>query len=99
MRFSVETNSHLIVDDRATLVSFARRGLGLAYLSDLEVAPYIASGELEPVLTRFIPKDTGLYLYFPIRMQTQPKLRALIDLAREMTRKGTAKATTRRTRG
>ena len=33
------------------------------------------------VITTDIRKTPGLYLYFPARMQTQPKLRAFIDLA------------------
>lgn len=80
--FSVEMKSRLIVDDRASLVSFAREGLGLAYVSDIEAEADVKAGRLETVLTRFIEKDAGLFLYFPARAQTQPKLRAFIELAR-----------------
>jgi len=80
-QFTVEMKSRLIVNDRASLVSLARKGLGLAYVADVEAAADLAAGTLEPVLRDFIVPDTGLYLYFPTRTQSQPKLRAFIDIA------------------
>ena len=65
------------------LISLARKGLGLTYSADLVAAEDIAAGRLEPVLAAFLRKTPGLYLYFPARMQTQPKLRAFIDMAVE----------------
>jgi DNA-binding transcriptional LysR family regulator len=79
--FSVEMKSRLIVNDRASLLRFARLGLGLAYVMELDAADDLAAGRLEPVLQASIPVNSGIYLYFPARMQSQPKLRALIDLA------------------
>ena len=38
-------------------------------------APEIAT----PVLRPYLPTTRGLYLYFPSRSQTQPKLRAFVD--------------------
>jgi DNA-binding transcriptional LysR family regulator len=34
---------------------------------------------LRAVLRPYLPTTQGLYLYFPSRSQTQPKLRAFID--------------------
>jgi DNA-binding transcriptional LysR family regulator len=53
----------------------------LAYACDLEIIDELATGQLERVLQPFVPLSTALYLYFPSRTQTQPKLRAFIDLA------------------
>ncbi|MGI4814385.1 MAG: LysR family transcriptional regulator [Janthinobacterium lividum] len=80
--FSVEMPGRLIVNDRAALVACAQRGLGLAYVSEMEAREPVAAGHLETLLTKFIKPDTGMFLYFPTRMQTQPKLRAFIDVAR-----------------
>jgi DNA-binding transcriptional LysR family regulator len=80
-QFTVEMLSRLIVNDRASLISLARKGLGLAYVADVEAAADFAAGTLEPVLRDFIVPDSGLYLYFPARTQSQPKLRAFIDIA------------------
>ncbi|HEY0295965.1 MAG TPA: LysR family transcriptional regulator [Bordetella sp.] len=77
----VEMKGQLTVNDRASLLTLACRGLGLAYVSDREAADDLAAGRLQAVLRDYAPADGGLYLYFPARMQMQPKLRAFIDLA------------------
>lgn len=79
--FTVGTSGALVVNDRALLLAAARLDLGLIYASDFEIAADLAAGRLERVLLPFIPKSSGLYLYFPSRAQSQPKLRAFIDTA------------------
>ena len=83
-RFDVETGGHLIVNDTTLLRAFARAGLGLAYLPDMEAGADIASGQLERVLQAYVPTSGGLFLYFPVRTQHQPKLRAFIEVAQQM---------------
>lgn len=79
--FMVETGTSLVVNDTTLLADFARSGLGLAYLPDLEIAADLASGRLVRVLEPYVPTTPGLFLYFPARSQSQPKLRAFIDTA------------------
>lgn len=81
--FVIDVKGRLIVNDRALLVDLACKGLGLAFVADLEVRSQLAAGQLEQVLQSYIPSDTGLYLYFPERSRIQPKLRAFIDIAKE----------------
>ncbi|EKG35839.1 LysR family transcriptional regulator [Pseudomonas syringae] len=78
--FTVDVAGGLVVNSRAMLVAMARQGQGLAFVSNMEVADAVQAGELEAVLQEFIPPDDGLYLYFPARSQSQPKLRAFIEL-------------------
>ena len=78
--YHVDTSENLVVNDTGLLADFARSGLGLAYLPDMEIADDIASGRLERVLQPFVPTTSGLFLYFPARAQRQPKLRAFIDM-------------------
>ena len=85
--FVVDVGGKLIVDDRQLLVDLAAQGLGLAFASHVEVRDRVDAGVLESVLDAFIPSDAGMYLCFPARSQTQLKLRAFIDLAREVTRR------------
>jgi DNA-binding transcriptional LysR family regulator len=59
----------------------ARSGVGLTYSADLVTAQDVGLGRLEVVLRPFLVKTPGLFLYFPARMQRQPKLRAFIDVA------------------
>lgn len=80
--FTVGVQGALVVNDRQLLLATARAGQGLAYACDIEIADDLASGRLERVLQAFVPPSSGLYLYFPSRTQSQPKLRAFIDTAR-----------------
>lgn len=81
--FTVGVAGGVIVNDRQLLVATARQGCGLIYACDLEIAEELADGRLERVLQPFVPLSSALYLYFPSRTQTQPKLRAFIELAKE----------------
>jgi DNA-binding transcriptional LysR family regulator len=84
---SVDPPGSLIVNDGALLISCACAGLGLSYVADIAVAAELADGRLARVLKPFLPKTPGLFLYFPRRAQGQPKLRAFIDIARQVLRK------------
>ena len=79
--FHVETGHKLVVNDTGLIADFARSGLGLAYLPDIEIAQDLADGRLERVLVPFIAPSSGMFLYFAARTQSQPKLRAFIDMA------------------
>ncbi|MET3648961.1 LysR family transcriptional regulator [Phyllobacterium ifriqiyense] len=81
--FSVDPPGSLIVNDGALLVSFAVSGLGLSYVADIAVETELRAQLLVRVLEPFLPTTPGLFLYFPQRAQTQPKLRALIEIARD----------------
>lgn len=80
----VRMPQHLIVDDRMAAVRLAKNGLGLAFVQDLEVAAEVRSGELELMFEDQIARDDGIFLYFPAAMESQPKLRAFIDLAKSL---------------
>lgn len=82
--FLVDVPGSVIVDDRALMLELACEGLGLAFMSDYETRDAVARGRLERVLQPFIPTDAGLFLCFPARSQSQPKLRAFIEMAREL---------------
>jgi DNA-binding transcriptional LysR family regulator len=80
--FSVDMAGRIVVNERSSLLAFARQGLGLAYVSDLEAAEDLATGRLESVLRDHIRPTSGMHLYFPSKTQAQPKLRAFIDMAK-----------------
>ena len=48
--FFVDPRGSLTVNDTATLIALAKRGLGLAYTADILIEPELASGELKAVL-------------------------------------------------
>lgn len=80
--FSVGVSDVLVVNDHLTMVSLAQAGAGLAYTADPVAANALKAGRLRKVLEPYCPSTPGLFLYFPRRSQTQPKLRAFIDLAK-----------------
>jgi len=77
----LQTERSLVVNDTTTIADFARQGLGLAYLPDIEIGKDLKEGNLKRVLTKYVPPTPGLFLYFPQRSQSQLKLRALIEEA------------------
>ena len=84
--FSIAPPGAITVNDHLTMNALARSGLGLAYTADLIVARELKSGELEEVLAPHLPTKPGLFLYFPARTQSQPKLRSFIDAATQVLR-------------
>ena len=84
----IEAGAGLVVNDTGMIAEFVRQGLGLAYLPDIEIGADIAAGRMARVLAGYVPPTSGLFLYFPARMQSQPKLRALIDEAVALGRMG-----------
>ena len=78
--FSVDVPGGVTVNDGNLMMACALKGMGLIYTADLFAARELATGQLEPVLEEFLPATPGLFLYFPARTQTQPKLRAFIDM-------------------
>ncbi|HEV7310477.1 LysR family transcriptional regulator [Ensifer sp.] len=85
---SVDVPGGLTVNDFQMLVEMAEAGVGLAYLPDLSVRAAVTAGRLEQVLAPFLPSSPGLFIYFPAKAQTQPKLRAFLDQAARLTREG-----------
>jgi DNA-binding transcriptional LysR family regulator len=84
--FSLDPPGSLTTNDHLSMLGLAGRGLGLAYTADLVAAEALASGAFEDVLRPYLPLTPGLFLYFPRRNQAQPKLRAFIDVARQVMR-------------
>ncbi len=89
--FSVDPGGNLVVNDHLTTIGLARCGLGLAYTADAVAADELVSGQLEEVLRPYLPTKPGLFLYYPSRNSTQPKLRALIEVAAASLRKSNRK--------
>jgi DNA-binding transcriptional LysR family regulator len=57
-------------------------GLGLTFINDVVVEPFLRSGQLVAVLQDCSPSFDGYFLIYPGRRQVPPPLRALIDMLR-----------------
>jgi DNA-binding transcriptional LysR family regulator len=70
-------------NEMSVMVRLALDGVGIASGLERTWAPYIASGQLVPLLDRYCPPFPGFYLYYPSRTRVPAKLRALIDFLKE----------------
>ncbi|RYE90028.1 MAG: LysR family transcriptional regulator [Myxococcales bacterium] len=93
MRWDLERHGHelvvdvkgsLTLDDDSLLVEAARRGVGLAYLSEWAVEGELASGKLVRVLDDWTPPYPGLSLYYPGHRHVPAGLRAFVEVVREV---------------
>jgi DNA-binding transcriptional LysR family regulator len=71
------------VTDAVHAKELALAGVGIAYLFEPLARAELRAGHLHQVLPRSAFEEPGLFLYFPRRASQAPKLRALIELARE----------------
>jgi DNA-binding transcriptional LysR family regulator len=84
----LDTEAALCANDTGMIAELARQGLGIACLPDIEIEDDLRQGRLVRALAPYVPETSGLYLYFPMRSQNQPKMRALIEGAALLAREG-----------
>ena len=78
----VAVDGPLIVNDSGLYLRGALDGVGLAYMVDDEVRPWIEAGRLKRVLKDWSPRFPGFHLYYPSRRQVPAPLRAFIEFLR-----------------
>lgn len=71
-----------IVNDSEFAISAAQEGLGIAFVTIIEVEDALASGRLVRVLEDWCPPFEGMHLYYPSRRLVSSALRLLIDRLR-----------------
>jgi DNA-binding transcriptional LysR family regulator len=84
----IEPTGSLLVQVGGALdlvVDAAVNGLGIVYLFEDWLQPYIERGELEPVLEPWWPQFPGPFLYYPGRRLLPAPLRAFVDFIRNDT--------------
>ena len=82
---TIDPNGQLLVQVGGAIdLAFdaAVAGLGVVYLFEEWLAPYVARGELQPVLEDWWPGFSGPYLYYPGRRLVPAPLRAFVDFIR-----------------
>ncbi|NVM88259.1 DNA-binding transcriptional LysR family regulator [Variovorax sp. SG517] len=84
---SVEVPGTVRVTDALYARDLALADVGIAYIFEPLVRAELRKGRLRQVLPRSAFEEPGLFLYFPRRAAQAPKLRAFVDLAREMLEK------------
>jgi DNA-binding transcriptional LysR family regulator len=79
---SVGVEGPLIVDDLDLVIRAAIDGVGLAFMSEDDAAPYLSDGSLTRVLQEWCQPYPGFFLYYPSRRQQPAALSALINVLR-----------------
>ena len=79
---SVGVDGPLIVDDLEMVVRAAIDWVGLAFMSEDDAAPHLASGTLVRVLQDWCQPFPGFFIYYPSRRQQPAALSALINVLR-----------------
>ena len=67
-------------DNPTALLAAALAGLGLGFLSDSVISEHILSGALVPVMVRYPPKPSGIYVVRPPNQNSIRKIHALTEM-------------------
>lgn len=78
----VRGEGQLVFNSLAMRLSSALDGLGVAYMPEDQVLPYLADRRLVRVLEDWCPAFPGYHLYYPSRRQQSPALALLVDVLR-----------------
>lgn len=80
--FTVKAEGPLVFNSIMHVLNAAVDGIGLAYVPEPLVAPYLADGRLKMILTDWSPYFQGYHLYYPNRRQASPAFMAFVDAIR-----------------
>jgi DNA-binding transcriptional LysR family regulator len=78
----VRSEGQLVFNHLGLRLSSALDGLGVAYMPEDQVLPYVAEGRLIRVLEDWCPYFLGYHLYYPSRRHSSPALALLVDILR-----------------
>jgi DNA-binding transcriptional LysR family regulator len=79
---NVRVEGQLVFNGASALLQAALQGLGLTYLTEGHVRPYLSSGQLVRVLADWCPPFSGYHLYYPSRRQSSPAFSLLVNALR-----------------
>src|SRR5438132_10874371 len=78
----VRTDGQLVFNNLALRLNAALAGMGLAYMPEDVVQPYLSDGRLVRVLDEWCAPFPGYHLYYPSRRQPAPAFSVLVDALR-----------------
>ena len=79
---NVRVDGQLVFGTATLLLTAARAGFGLAYLTEEQVRDDLKSGRLVRVLADWCPPFSGYHLYYPSRRQPTQAFALLVDALR-----------------
>ncbi|MDF9773711.1 LysR family transcriptional regulator [Pseudomonas baetica] len=79
LAFTVKADGPLVFNSIMHVLNAAVDGVGLAYVPEELVAPYLADGRLKEVLADWCPVFQGYHLYYPNRRQASAAFSAFVE--------------------
>ncbi|MEG0974727.1 MAG: LysR family transcriptional regulator [Comamonas sp.] len=76
--FTVKAEGQLVFNSIMHVLNAAIDGIGLAYVPEQLIGPYLANGQLKEVLADWCPTFEGYHLYYPNRRQASPAFTAFV---------------------
>lgn len=80
--FTVKGEGQLVFNSIVHVLNAAVDGIGLGYVPQQLVAPYLADGRLVQVLQPWCPTFEGFHLYYPNRRRSSPAFSAFVEAVR-----------------
>ena len=90
--FRVRVEGQLVFNNSGLMLNAALDGLGLAYLPEAQVQPFLDDGQLVRVLASWCQPFSGYHIYYPSRRQPSPAFALLVDALRYRKAPGNARA-------
>jgi DNA-binding transcriptional LysR family regulator len=78
-KLEVTVEGPLIANEPEVMLRAVLDGVGIAYLYDRLVRPFVAARKMVHLLQEWSPPFPGFYLYYPSRRQMAPALRGFVD--------------------
>jgi DNA-binding transcriptional LysR family regulator len=78
----VRVEGQFVLNGTTPMLNTALAGLGLAYVPEDMVRPYLADGQLKRVLEDWCPPYSGYHLYYTSRRQSSPAFALMVDALR-----------------
>jgi DNA-binding transcriptional LysR family regulator len=79
---NVRVEGQMAFNNTGLILKAALGGLGLAYLPEDRVRPYVEEGRLKRVLAEWCPPFAGYHLYYPSRHQHAPAFALVVEALR-----------------
>jgi DNA-binding transcriptional LysR family regulator len=80
---TVKTRGNLATNDGEIAVSWALEGHGILMRAEWDIARYLRSGRLVPVLPQWETPEADVYAVYPQRLQLSTRVRAFVDFIAE----------------
>lgn len=75
----IAVKGSLILNNAGLIVAAIRQGVGIGYLFEDYVRPWIEKKQMVPVLQDWSPRKSRYYLYYASRQMQSPALKAFVD--------------------